>query len=114
MGSNLVWHAGRCRNEECKVQKLHLQVGVVCLQGCVVLLQGNSLPLQSQHLSLLALRVALQLLQLSLHSLALRLQCGVLQERRSREKKAMFLSAKEKNGRLESAMTPKSLDTLRT
>lgn len=97
------------------MQRLHLQVGVVCLQGCVVLLQGDSLPLQSQHLSLLALRVTLQLLQLSLHRLALRLQSGVLQERRrGEEKKAMILSAKEKNERLESSMTLKSLDMLRT
>lgn len=86
MGTNLIWHAWRCRSKasEAKcVQRLHLQVGVVCLQGCVVLLQGNSLSLQSEHLSLLTLRVALQLLQLSLRSLALCLQSCILQKRRS-------------------------------
>lgn len=80
-------HAG-AENKESTVKcvrRLHLQVGVVCLQGCVVLLQGNSLPLQSENLSLLTLRVTLQLLQLSLHSLALCLQSGILQERRRRK-----------------------------
>lgn len=106
MGTSLVWHACRCRNKESKVkcvQRLHLQVGVVCLQGCVALLQGNSLPLQSEHLRLLTLRVTLQLLQLSPHSLALCLQSCVLQERRSRKDSDDFL-CKGKKERVDSAI----------
>lgn len=106
MGTRLVRHACRCRKKASKVkcvQRLHLQVGVVRLQGCVALLQGNSLPLQSEHLRLLTLRVTLQLLQLSLHSLALCLQSCVLQERRSRKDSDDFL-CKGENERVDSAI----------
>lgn len=64
-----------------RVLQWHLQVGVVCLQGCVALLQRGSLPLQGKNLSLLTVGLTLQLLQLGLHSLALCLQCCILERK---------------------------------